>query len=59
MPRTHWQRGTRVQVQLPKDGIVDAEVVRVPFFEYPTKDIPKTELAEGHGMTRVPFRTLE
>ena len=48
MPRTHWQRGTRVKVQLPKDGIVDAEVVRVPFFD-PTKDIPKTELADTAG----------
>ena len=46
MPRTHWQRGTRVKVKLPKDGIVDAEVVRVPFLD-PAKDIPKTELTKG------------
>ncbi len=43
MPRTHWKRGTRVKVLLPKDGIVDAEVVRVPFFD-PTKERPKTAL---------------
>ena len=43
MPRTHWKRGTRVKVGLPKDGIVDAEVVRVPFFD-PTKQRPKTVL---------------
>ena len=43
MPRSHWRRGTSVKVGLPKDGIVDAEVVRVPFVD-PTKDLPKTEL---------------
>ena len=43
VPRTHWRRGTRVKVRLPKDGIVDAEVVRVPFFD-PTKERPKTVL---------------
>ena len=43
MPRSHWRRGTKVKVQLPKDGIVDAEVVRVPFVD-PTKERPKTEL---------------
>ncbi len=43
MPRTHWRRGTRVKVLLPKDGLVDAEVVRVPFFD-PTKERPKTVL---------------
>ena len=43
MPRTHWRLGTRVEVRLPKDGIVDAEVVRVPFFD-PTKERPKTSL---------------
>jgi hypothetical protein len=43
MPRGYWRRGTRVKVQLPKDGIVDAEVVRVPFFD-PTKELPKTVL---------------
>jgi aminomethyltransferase len=43
MPRSHWKRGTRVKVDLPIDGIVDAEVVRVPFFD-PTKDRPKTVL---------------
>ena len=43
MPRTHWRLGTRVKVQLPKDGIVDAEVVRVPFLD-PTKERPKTSL---------------
>ena len=43
MPPTHWKRGTRVKVGLPKDGIVDAEVVRVPFFD-PTKQRPKTVL---------------
>ena len=48
MPRTHWQRGTRVKVQLPQDGIVDAEVVRVPFVD-PGKDIPKKELTGGAG----------
>ena len=43
MPRSHWKRGTEVKVQLPKDGVVDAEVVRVPFFD-PTKEVPKTVL---------------
>ena len=43
MPRSHWRRGTQVKVQLPGDGIVDAQVVRVPFFD-PTKDIPNTAL---------------
>ena len=43
MPRSHWRLGTQVKVQLPKDGIVDADVVRVPFFD-PTKERPKTEL---------------
>ena len=43
MPRTHWRRGTRVNVLLPKDGIVDAEVVRVPFLD-PSKERPKTSL---------------
>ena len=46
MPRTHWRQGTRVKVQLPKDGIVDAEVVRVPFLD-PTKDIPKKKLMDA------------
>ena len=41
MPRSHWRRGTQVKVQL--DGIVDAEVVRVPFFD-PTKERPKGTL---------------
>ena len=41
MPRSHWSRGTQVKVQL--DGIVDAEVVRVPFFD-PTKERPKSAL---------------
>ncbi len=43
MPRSHWRRGTQVKVTLPKDGPVDAEVVRVPFID-PTKEVPKTEL---------------
>ena len=43
MPRSHWNRGTRVKVQLPSDGIVDAEVVRVPFVD-PSKERPKTAL---------------
>ena len=43
MPPTHWGRGTRVNVLLPNNGIVDAEVVRVPFFD-PTKERPKTVL---------------
>ena len=46
LPRTHWQRGTRLNVQLPKDDLVDAEVVRVPFFD-PSKDIPKSKLTGG------------
>ena len=46
LPRTHWQRGTRLKVQLPNDGIVNAEVVRVPFFD-PSKDIPKSKLTGG------------
>ena len=46
LPRTHWPRGTRLKVQLPKDGLVNAEVVRVPFFD-PTKDIPKSKLTGG------------
>ena len=41
MPRSHWRRGTQVKVQL--DGIVDAEMVRVPFFD-PTKERPKSTL---------------
>ena len=43
MPRSHWNRGTRVKVQLPPDGIVDAEVVQVPFVD-PSKERPKTAL---------------
>ena len=43
MPRSHWRRGTKVKVQLPADGIVDAQVTRVPFFD-PSKDIPNTTL---------------
>ena len=43
LPRSHWKRGTQFKVQLPADGIVDAEVVRVPFID-PTKERPKTEL---------------
>ena len=43
MPRSHWRLGTDVKVQLPKDGIVDAQVVRVPFVD-PTKELPKTSL---------------
>ena len=43
MPRSHWRRGSHVKVQLPKDGIVDSKVVRVPFVD-PTKERPKTEL---------------
>ncbi len=43
MPPTHWKRGARVQVHLPNDGPVDAEVVRVPFLD-PTKQRPKTVL---------------
>ena len=43
MPRSHWRRGTQVKVQLPGDGIVDAEVVRVPFFDA-SKDIPNMAL---------------
>ena len=43
MPRSHWWRGTRVKVALPNDGLVNAEVVRVPFRD-PSKAIPNTEL---------------
>ena len=43
MPRSHWKRGTCVKALLPKDGLVDAEVARVPFFD-PTKERPKTAL---------------
>ena len=43
MPPTHWKRGTRVKVLLPKDGTVGAEVVRVPFLD-PSKERPKTAL---------------
>ena len=43
MPPTHWKRGARVRVGLPQDGLVDAEVVRVPFVD-PTKERPKTAL---------------
>ena len=43
MPHSHWRRGTCVKVQLPADGLVDAEVVRVPFVD-PTKERPKTAL---------------
>ena len=48
MPRTHWRRGTRVKALLPVDGLVDAEVVKVPFFD-PTKEVPKTVLT-GNGV---------
>ena len=41
MPRSYWRTGIQVKVQL--DGIVDAEVVRVPFFD-PTKERPKSTL---------------
>ena len=43
MPRSHWRRGTQVKVQLPKDGLVDAQVARVPFVD-PTKERSKTGL---------------
>ena len=43
MPRSHWKRGTGVEVRLPKDGLVDAEVVQVPFFD-PSKERPKSAL---------------
>ncbi len=43
MPKTHWKRGTNAKVQLPADGIVDATVVRVPFYD-PEKEVPKTDL---------------
>ena len=43
MPKSHWRRGTKVLVQLPNDGIVDATVVKVPFFD-PAKQIPNTAL---------------
>jgi len=43
MPRSHWKRGTCAKALLPKDGLVDAEVARVPFFD-PTKERPKTAL---------------
>ena len=46
LPSSHWKRGTQVKVQLPADGIVDAEVVRVPFVD-PTKERPKTELQQS------------
>ena len=39
---TEW-RTFRREVQLPNDGSVDAEVVRVPFVD-PTKECLKTEL---------------
>ena len=48
MPRSHWRRGTQVVVDLPGDGAVDGEVVRVPFFD-PSKEVPKTALAVGAG----------
>ena len=43
MPRSHWRTGTKTKVRLPKDGLVDAQVVRVPFYD-PTKRIPNTAL---------------
>lgn len=43
MPRSRWKRGTRVKALLLNDGLVDAEVVRAPFFD-PTKERPKTAL---------------
>ena len=46
MPRSHWRLGTPVKVQLPKDGIVDGKVVRVPFVD-PSKERPKTELTSS------------
>ena len=45
LPRTHWPRGTRLKVQIPKGGIVDDEVVRVSFFD-PVKDTPKSKLKD-------------
>ena len=39
---TEW-RTSRWEIQLPKDGSVHAEVVRVPFVD-PTMECPKTEL---------------
>ena len=43
MPSSHWRRGTRVEVLLPEDGAVGAEVTRVPFLD-PSKERPKTAL---------------
>ena len=39
---TEW-RTSRWEIQLPKVGLVDAEVMRVPFVN-PTKERPQTEL---------------
>ena len=44
MPRTHWRIGTEVRVRLPNDGIVNAVVTRVPFYD-PNKEVPKTALS--------------
>ena len=44
MPETHWRIGTEVRVRLPNDGIVNAVVTRVPFYD-PTKEVPKTALS--------------
>ncbi len=44
MPKTHWRIGTEVRVRLPNDGIVNATVTRVPFYD-PTKEVPKTALS--------------
>ncbi len=41
MPRSHSSSVSRDKIQLPKDGIVDATVVKVPFFD-PDEQIPNT-----------------
>jgi aminomethyltransferase len=43
LPKSHWRRGTRLKAMLPASGVVDAEVVRVPFVD-PTKERPKSKL---------------
>ncbi len=39
MPVEYTEHGTKLKVALPKDGMVDAEVVPVPFKD-PKKQIP-------------------
>jgi aminomethyltransferase len=51
VPVAYKELGTKLKVRLPKDGTVEAEVVRKPFKD-PDKEIPKTELLERAAKAR-------